>query len=824
MGLRCARRGAHIDGHSVRAFFCEVVDVGGNGIILHFNFQAVLIVWALVLTIVWAAFVFYVDEDLAVLGTRRADTPWENCWVVQWGLETQVRLMWTKVAFAAFVYVFSFVGVILFGIRQLRISQVMDEACTTHMDYCAHIDGIPLLDGNVKVEDELIKFFEEKTSASIVGVSVCWDMGDQAEVCRSVLECGLDAREQPDEDEEEGVHGGAISPGLQSKRSVQSSEGGEEKPKTLVRTILDHIEQIALGPGTQWFISKGSALPDLKEMKEGNTEAKQRSEALERRRSSQPKKKPVEEEDEKAMERKGTSSVVSEVVVEEVDTETMVKGFTTSGQAFIVFQTEVDRDAAIEACKEQDLTYRGSELKIHQKHCEPESILWDNYERVETRDRVIRAAKGFGIISGALFVWTFGFYLPYAYYAMSFNYAHGQEPGAIESLTFSMVVVAGNAIMYLVCSEVAERQRFGVLGDRETCYLLLYTFACVFNVVLDLYIAYRVAYRMMVGVGMKTYYGTPLEDVDSFAERFETYAMQRELGSTLMDYAFPSTFLIPFLIEPIVTIMLPYQLMVFFVRTHPELAGLDCERCLQAAPLDLSRYADLLLNVILAVMILYFPGGFNIKMFLTLALSHIFIYAFDHWRVLYSVPACKFSKISADWWAQWMCSIPIGLVLACLVFKAHTEELDRDGDEDYGRRSYTRERENVMMRSTLAFFVHVIVHTLILVYIVPLFGKASKEPSKMEYEFTAKSLPCSWFSSNPVYCLRSEYVYKHDPPSDYYIQGKEHLIRENRDIGVYFHEASKSEEEDTYGKMLSTGVSGLLDRSRSSASMSTSKV
>jgi hypothetical protein len=497
-----------------------------------------------------------------------------------------------------------------------------------------------------------------------------------------------------------------------------------------------------------------------------------------------------------------------EVIAEEIDTETMINEFTTSGQAFVVFQTETDRDKGVTVAETQTLTYRGSELRLKEKHCEPESVLWENMARKTRNDKIFAAGKGFGIIFAALFVWTFGFYLPYAYYAMSFNYAHGQEPGMVESLTFSMVVVAGNAIMYVVCSEVADMQRFGVVGDRETCYLLLYTFACVFNVVLDLYIAYRVAYRMMVGVGMKTYYGTPLEEVDTFIERFETYAMQRELGSTLADYAFPSTFLIPFLIEPIVTIMIPYQLMVWFVRTHPELTGLDCERCLAAAPLDLSRYADLLLNVILAVMILYFPGGFNIKMFLALALSHMFIYAFDHWRVLYSVPTCKFSKISADWWSQWMCSIPIGLILSCIVFKAHTEDLDED--ENYGTRHYTKQREGVVLKCTIAFVVHVIVHTLVLIYIVPCFGKATKEPSKQSYEYCAKRFPCSWFSSNPVYCLRSEYVYKHNPPSDYYIHGKEHLIRENRDIGVYFHEVGKAEEEDSYGRMLTKSISSAL--------------
>ena len=66
------------------------------------------------------------------------------------------------------------------------------------------------------------------------------------------------------------------------------------------------------------------------------------------------------------------------------------------------------------------------------------------------------------------------FYLPYAWFTLTFNYSYGQEPGFVAGMTFSMVVVAGNALMYLVCSEVADRARFIYVDDREVCYMLLY--------------------------------------------------------------------------------------------------------------------------------------------------------------------------------------------------------------------------------------------------------------------------------------------------------------------------------------------------------------
>ena len=44
------------------------------------------------------------------------------------------------------------------------------------------------------------------------------------------------------------------------------------------------------------------------------------------------------------------------------------------------------------------------------------------------------------------------------------------------------------------------------------------------HVLLDLVMAYQMAYKQMVGLGVKTHSGTRLGDVNSFADRFYTYA------------------------------------------------------------------------------------------------------------------------------------------------------------------------------------------------------------------------------------------------------------------------------------------------------------
>lgn len=752
-------------------------EVAGHGILLLFTFQAMVILWGLVLVAAWGGFIVFVDYDLAILGTRSAQSPWENCWVVQWGFETQRRLMWAKLAFCTFAYAFTFAGCILYGIFQLRSTEIMDEEMTTHMDFAAKITGLPEISGKEKVEAELKELIESVTSQTAVGVSVSWDMQDKQSTFLAILENELDERELY----------AASEPGSEVEEAVPPSSAPSLKNMFSLRYIFSHVEGIFLSPTTQWIITKG------------------RRKNFQRTKAVKSPRKSARSENAASARQSGRSSVGGEVqvagrtvMVEQVDTATELASLYTCKEAFVVFNSEEARDKAVEVASTNEaisrLKYRNSQVRLHAATCEPQSVLWGNYHNYHAGKGAFRFGTCVAMVLGALLAWTFLFYLPYLWYAMSFNYAYGQEPGVVEMLSFSIVVMLGNAVMYFVCSAVADRASFKRAGDREVCYFLLYTFACMFNVCLDLYLAYYIAYKQMVGLGMKTYYGTPLRDVKTFPERFETYAMQRELGNVLLEYAFPSTFLLPFLFEPIITIYIPYRLMVCFVRCHPELTPLDCEAYLENVPMDLSRYADLLLNVMLATLILYFPGGFNLLMFGGLVISHIYIYMFDQYRVLRAIPACNFSKATVDWWAQWMFSIPCGCILSCLVFKSQTERThgQRSGKSMHHSDAHAEERYSVFWLCLAVFIGHVVLHTVILRYVIPLFARRGKKASEEAYAICSSRIACSWFTSNPIHCLRSTYIYGANPGCDYCIAGKEHLIRTSAAWGVNWHSSKKS--------------------------------
>merc|ERR1719456_185553 len=160
----------------------------------------------------------------------------------------------------------------------------------------------------------------------------------------------------------------------------------------------------------------------------------------------------------------------------------------------------------------------------------------------------------------------------------------------------------------------------------------------------------------MVGVGVHTADGKLLDSVTKAQDILESYPMQKTMGRMLYAYCFPGTFLTPFLIEPIGTVFVPYLFSKWILRTHREYQDRDAEIAMtHFMPFDMSRYSDILLNMICAILVLYMPGGYILPMFLAIALSQIYIFSLDHWRVLRGVPNFHYSRNQSDQFAtSWM--------------------------------------------------------------------------------------------------------------------------------------------------------------------------
>jgi heme/copper-type cytochrome/quinol oxidase subunit 2 len=712
----------------------------GPGMMLHFNFQAFFIFWPLVLAIVWTIIACFHNE-LFTLGTRKFGTPRHNCILVAYGYETQQRLMWTKNLFLVIAYLFSFVTFLFFSVRQLRLYQTLDKQEKSMKDFAVELTGLPEIPGDYLLDNGgggVEKFIKEHVANKTQHNVV-----------------GVSVAWNFTVDEEMIMN--AIAKGV-TKREIE----------------LGYLARAEIGDPTAGLSSMSKKLYGLERSLLGY---------------------PATQEDEKPEE-----ELEEELIAK-------LKELRSSPSAFVVFDTEEGKDAAVKLVEESpdilDLPYGDTTypLKLNQLECEPATVNWQNFGDTGPHVMLMNGLKAImKYYVPALSIWFFAFYVPYAASLYYFNYDNGAQLPGYYSLVFTMVVVGGNATMYVICDLIGDECGFQYKDSKQTAYMIMYLIACMINVFLDMAVTYMTALKIMRGLDFRNYFGKRLDDIHSFTEQFETYAMQRSLAENTYAYAFPSTMLVPFLLEPIVTILVPYQLGKLIVRTHKEVQGLDAGAFMVAFDFDLGRYADILLNVFLAILIFWFPGGYIWSLFYGMFISHIVIYLFDHWRVLHVIPTVKIVSKQVDWWAQ-VCMIGCcGMIMGCLVFKLNCET--------YAPGGFCLQDYKLIETCTLAGLAHCVVHMLLLLYLVPLLCPELDDDQDANRGATYKSVaqfePKSWFSVNPVHCLRSKLIFNHKVHCQFAAVGKDHLLEINEEIACYFKDgpAENNTEEDMTWKAL----------------------
>jgi len=715
-------------------------DVAGPGMQLHFNLQVFIIIWAFVVGCIWLIMALTIDNALFILGTRRFGTPRENCILVAWGYETQQRLMWTKVTFLVIVYIFTFVFTLAHAVRQKCKFDSIDAKEKTMKDFMAFMTGLPeLACSDPDWEDKIKKFLDKEGVKGVVGVSIAWNYGSVKGDVGKFLEDDMVTRDEK-----------------YQKEKFQRTQNPDDDWQVAERN--DYSSEISNPIRKKWYQFEKYLMDEKPGPEDECSDEKQKE---------------------------------------------MLNNLKSSEDAFVVFETESFRNEAVQRKDGEVGVFEGNAVKLGLKVCEPDTIYWHNYGSSTPVQRFLRLVQGFGCILLALFFWTTVFYAPYAYQVFCFNYDNGAQPPFTLALTFCMVVVLGNAIMYEVCARVSDYIGYKTRDDRESMYLILYVIACMFNVCLDMVTTYCLSEYILDGLGFRSYYGVKFQDVPTFTERFETYAMQRMLAENTKTYSFPATFLIPFLLEPFITVVVPYYLGKVMVRTHKEWVGRDAELFMAAWEFDMGRYGDLLLDMVLGILIFFFPGGYTLILFFGMAGSHSYIYMFDHAKVLCTIPKCIYASMDVDWWGCWMMAPITAMIPMCLVFKANCQ--------DYG---YCIKGPPLIEAMWGAYFLHAIVHTLVLLFLVPMFVPEYEDQNPdTTYAQAAAGYPCNWFTSNPIHCLRSQQLHKtsEEEYCTFFNLGKSHLLNRNPALGLY-HQGEEGEGEEFVD--FTASVKGLVSKKK----------
>lgn len=748
-------------------------NVGGPGLTLFFNFHGYIIVWSFVISIAWLLTAHVVSSDLLVIGTLPASTPQQQCSVIKWGHEYQHATMWVKVVFIFFTYLGTFFATMVHAILQLRRFQYMDDQ-TTMRDFAAFCSGIPMVGlASEDAEDELSHFIQDRTGEKVVGASICWSYGQEDETSRKVHAlCNRDIAV---------LHHANGSFGDLTVRENDTENSFLTRMFKKVDWVLGFEALPESFPAAGTASEATGTASESGAASETTRAPRGRAERPVRGRSPEPlpKKWGPRSSSTESPENSGSASETISLAKLR-DEAGLLNRLDTSGEAFIVFETELSRDVAIERMQNtSQVQVRGlfgdCNVQLQTIDYEPDTVLWDNCAWPRDRRHVVwRLFLGIFVIMVALTVWATCFYLPYAYYMLSFSYARGEMPGFLASTIFTLLVVAGNQIMYFLCNAVTNGIRFRCQDTFELTYMVLYTSACVVNLFFDLAITFHTTYVTMVAMQVHTYDGRNLEELSLF-ELFVSYPMQRALGHQLFNYAFPSCFLVPYILEPIFAIYLPLHIAKLVVRSNSDFRGYSAEQALEFfCPMDLSRYADILLNVCIAVTILLFPGGYVLQTFGILCASHIYMYVYDHYRVLREIPGLNLGTDTVDRCVSGLMAFPCCILLSWLIFKIHCLP-------GYEHVSTWTVLWQLMIWNTL----HIIVHMLVLLFVVPRFGRKHHR-SESTYAECAARTPCSWFNANTVHCLRSKYIYHHSPHIIPYVRGKEHLQVANPSLGTHY--------------------------------------
>jgi hypothetical protein len=713
-------------------------NVAGPGNILFFRFQAATLIWACTLLAVWILMCVCIDTVVLTVGLGEPESPAQLCYAIKNGRRLQLHFVWVKVYWCVFAYIFSFLGAIYYAINSQSLFHQLDNDHTTMADYVALCRSLPVTKGDQNVEEKIKEAIEKETSQKVVGVSVCWNFHGNIREVKEALEEDVGSLE----------HAKAINSSYKAAPAVTDTPGiapsAEEEPGCL-QGYMDIINNSTLQKWHCHFTDEEEAKPKSEEEKKNE-------------------------------------------IVE------MLKGMENTEFAFAVFETEDGRDKALEAVKGRPIPLNDGGFFLEYEDHEPESCCWEDFSVDEAQifKRVSQAVLWMVL---SLFGWTFLLYAPYAHYMGSFTHKQGDEAGPISEGIFVGLVVGAQIGLFVVASMGAHHSGFCYEDDRVKTYMVLYNSALIVNLILDLCLTTGLAYKEMCGQGTRTADGRLLSEIEGLQAILESFPMQHQIGLGLFKYCFPATFLVPFAAEPFAAQIGPYLVGINLVRSNKKMQGENAEKALELSEAEQGRYADVMFNAILIACVPFLAPGYMLKTFAALIFSHIYIYCYDHWRVLRCCTRFWFAGGVVNEFAQKIFAVPIAIIACSALFKWNQMK---------GAAVSSALAAGPMKGATLwwamagVFFGHCFLHWMILTYAVPLMCVPESKNAEEPYSKCAESIPSTWFSCNPVHCLRSKYIMKHDPPQTFLVIGKEHLQKKNPAIGAHF-EAEETKVEGTLG-------------------------
>eukprot|EP00930_Biecheleria_cincta_P043299 TRINITY_DN29750_c0_g1_i1.p1 TRINITY_DN29750_c0_g1~~TRINITY_DN29750_c0_g1_i1.p1 ORF type:complete len:987 (+),score=116.44 TRINITY_DN29750_c0_g1_i1:49-3009(+) len=697
--------------------------VAGPGTMAFFRFQGAILLWAVVLLSVWFGFAFFVSTDILVLGTQNNQSPQLLCAIVKWGRQRQLDLLWTKVAWLVFAYVFSFVGSIAYGVQQCNMFARVNAKEPTMTSFVAVLDGLPRLQGKDPVEDNIQQAVKASTGVQPEGISVAWNFSAHVSMIMDVVEDELEGSDQVQEDENTDTRKEAAQTG----RLYEAAKATAAAAAQSEHMITDQVF-------SAWDID---------------------------------------------VDRK------SHVCSDPEQLKSLLSSLESTSTAYVAFSTQAECRQAVRAAASKGVMVGNNKCTLLPSQIAPEAILWENFHVTED-DRFWKFVYSIIAVIVCCSIWTVVLYIPYAWYLTSFSYSNGDAPGAFSNCIFISIVVGSQTGLFIVSSTVAKFLKFRSKDDMQRKYTVFYNAALILNVVMDIALQTYISYQQMVGIGAHDSNGRLLGSLTSLQEILESYPVQMTVGKLLYVYCWPCTFLLCFVAEPFVFCWLPQHIGQSLVGINKKIQSRNAMKALRLGEMDQGRYADLIFNVILVVCIPFVSPAYMAKTFGVLIISNIFLYVYDQIKVLRFVQKFNFSSPEVHWLGLQLFTIPCSMLACALVFKANQLTGDRrlgsgslQGGHLWISMLGVGALHVIVHLSVLEFCVKPLGRMPSELESGLFEGKDVKNSAKaggvFVYSDACKTNPATHFSTNPIHCLRSKYVLNHESPQMMYAPTGRHI-------------------------------------------------
>jgi len=378
------------------------------------------------------------------------------------------------------------------------------------------------------------------------------------------------------------------------------------------------------------------------------------------------------------------------------------------------------------------------------------------------------------------------------------------QGSAVQGLLLGIVIALGNQIIYFLCQFLFQNIGYKWKGTRDRAYVISYTLAIFFNTCLDLWMVLHLAYGYQSDQALKLASSSGVLGTKALSRH---PSLQNALYVQLLAYLFPGTLLIPFMLEPLFTYLMPYFLGLWLIRSRADVHEQDAEDCLVGAPFDLTRYGDIVINVSLVILVFFLASVEMWRIFLYLTLSCLFIYVWDQYRLLRVVQRSYYGSGIQNRAALDMLCFPCGLLAACVVYRIYALENNHFVDRLPDAVQPNMSRVTVWYFMGFVFVIHCVLH-LWAVNALPkrlLKEKKSEEGKGRPYKKAASLDPCNWFNANPIHCLRTKYIFERD--GDHWCRpyrlGREYLLTEEPVLAQYYVQPEFANDDEV--------VQGALD-------------